>query len=372
MKLGVIGYGSRISGIIRKIGALDPDCKIKAAVDIRQDELSKLPELAGVAWYASADEMLDQGELDGVLIGTRCSLHTPMAIKVLRHGLPLYLEKPVATTMDDLTLLKQHYEASTSKVVVSFPLRLTSLVAMAKEIVQSGKIGTVEHIQAVNNVPYGRVYYQSWYRDENETGGLFLQKATHDFDYINYILEMEPVQVCAMTGKRVFKGTKPAGLTCVACDDNRTCPESTAFRTDVGSWTHCCYAEDTGNEDIGSAIIRYASGMHVNYSQNFFVQKGAGIRGARLLGYKGTLDFDFYGGRINVQMHHTDRQETYKFGSGGDHFGGDTGLVQNFIDLLHGGTEMRSPLEAGLTSALMCLKAKESAESNTFRDIRWA
>ena len=56
----------------------------------------------------------------------------------------------------------------------------------------------MEHVQAWNNVPYGWCYYQSWYRDENETQGLFLQKATHDFDYINYLVEKRPVMVCAM------------------------------------------------------------------------------------------------------------------------------------------------------------------------------
>lgn len=49
-------------------------------------------------------------------------------------------------------------------MVVSFPLRVTPLVKLAKEIVQSGKLGSIKHVQAVNNVPYGGVYYHSWYR----------------------------------------------------------------------------------------------------------------------------------------------------------------------------------------------------------------
>src|SRR5690606_38144563 len=124
------------------------------------------------------------------------------------------LEKPVATTMEDARRLKAGFEAGKSKVVVSFPLRLTSMVQCVKEIVDSGQIGTVEHVQAVNNVPYGGVYYHYWYRDEKETGGMFLQKATHDFDYINYILGHKPAVVSAMTSKQVYKGTKPAGLKC--------------------------------------------------------------------------------------------------------------------------------------------------------------
>jgi len=256
--------------------------------------------------------------------------------------------------------------------VVSFPLRLTTIVLLAKEIIDSGKIGTVEHVQAINNVPYGSVYFQSWYRDERETGGLFLQKATHDFDYINSLLGARPVQISAMTSKQIFKGSRPAGLKCGDCGDNRTCPDSSLFKNaDSQSWDSCCYAEDTGNEDSGSSLIRYESGMHVSYSQNFFVRRGAGSRGARLMGYKGTLDFDFYTGKVNVVMHHTPRVETYDISGGEGHFGGDTALAQNFIDIMQKGADSLSTLDDGLMSALMCLKAKESAETGMFRSMDW-
>ena len=46
------------------------------------------------------------------------------------------------------------------------------------EIVDSGRLGVVNQVQAVNNVPYGGVYYaRSTYRDFDVTGGMWLQKA---------------------------------------------------------------------------------------------------------------------------------------------------------------------------------------------------
>jgi predicted dehydrogenase len=376
VKLGVIGYGSRIQHVIKEVIKQDDSCQIAAIVDIRKDKIREDMQQAGsgaISYYDTAEGMLESEQLDGVLIGTRCSLHTPLALKVLPTGLPLYLEKPVSTTMEDLLLLKKGYETSKSQVVVSFPLRVTSIVELVKEIIASGKIGTVEHVQAVNNVPYGRVYFQNWYRNEEETGGLFLQKATHDFDYINAVLGLQPTSVCAMTSKQIFKGTKPAGLKCVDCEDNRTCPESTAFKPkDVEpSWTQCCYAEDTGNEDSGSALIRYESGMHVSYSQNFFIRKGAAARGARFMGYKGTIDFDFTTGVVKVFMHHTSRVETYEIKSGDDHFGGDGVLARNFVDVMKGKASSISTLDDGLMSALLCLKARESAATGTFQSVSW-
>jgi len=374
MRLGVIGYGARIQGVIAQIQKQEPSCRVAAIVDIRKSALQSGPPGAGAEearFYNSPEEMLADAKLDGVLIGTRCSLHTTMALKVLPSGLPLFLEKPVATTMEDLYRLKAGYEASRSQVVVSFPLKLTTMVLLAKEIIDSGKIGTVEHAQAVNNVPYGGVYFQHWYRDEKETGGLFLQKATHDFDYINSVLGMKPVSVCAMTSKQIFKGDKPAGLKCADCEENRTCPDSTFAMGKPGEWEYCCYAEDTGNEDSGSAIIRYESGMHVSYSQNFFVRRDAGTRGARFLGYKGTLEFDFMTGKLKVMMHHTPHVETYELEAGEGHFGGDAALANNFIDILRGKAVSLSSLEDGLSSALMCLKARESAVTGTFQAIEW-
>jgi predicted dehydrogenase len=333
------------------------------------------PAAGRIKFFRTADEMLAEEQLDGVAIGTRCSLHTDMALKVFPAGLPLFLEKPVATRYEDLYRLKEGYERFRPKVVVSFPLRFTPLLQLAKEIVSSGKLGTVEHVQAVNNVPYGGVYYHHWYRDENETGGLFLQKATHDFDYLNELLGLAPVSICAMTSKQVFKGNKPAGLRCADCADNRICAES-VVRTDVfpepPPGEYCCFAQDTGNEDSGSALIRYASGMHVSYTQNFFARRGAASRGARLLGYKGTLEFDWYTAQIKVFMHHTDRVETYQLASGDDgHGGGDLVLARNFFETVKGYAEPASTLEAGMLSALMCLKARESAQTATFQKIEW-
>ncbi|MDO8685584.1 MAG: Gfo/Idh/MocA family oxidoreductase, partial [Clostridiales bacterium] len=323
-----------------------------------------------------ADQMLDSEELDGVMIGTRCSLHTKMALKVLKRNIPLFLEKPVSTNMDDLFALREAGKISKSEVVVSFPLRTSVMIKEVKEILDSGRIGTIEHVQAINNVPYGSVYYHSWYRDENEMQGLFLQKATHDFDYINYLLNIKPVKICAMSSKQIFKGNKSAGLYCKDCDDYGTCPESPFllrhFAGEPVMGDMCSFATDTGNEDSGSALIKYETGMHASFSQNFFIRKKAASRGARLMGYKGTVEFDWYLNEIKVIMHHRPVVETHTFDTSSlSHFGGDLYLANNFINVMLGKEKSCTPLEAGLLSVLMCLKARESAVKDEFRDIRW-
>ncbi|OME77633.1 oxidoreductase [Paenibacillus sp. FSL A5-0031] len=369
MKLGVIGYGSRIQHVINEMIKIDPTCNVSAIVDPQSQMIQEKhqQQVKDTAFYGTPEEMLASASLNGILIGTRCHLHTEMAVKVLPTRIPLFLEKPVATSMEDLLRLKASADKTNAPVTVSFPLRVSMIVQLVKEIVDSGKIGTIEHVQAVNNVPYGSVYYHNWYRDEKLTGGLFLQKATHDFDYINHVLQLAPISVCAMTSKQIYKGDKPAGLKCVDCTENKTCPDSHAF--DESS--QCVFGTDTGNEDSGSALVYYDSGMHVSYSQNFYARKGAAARGARFLGYKGTVEFDFYTETVKVFMHHTQRVETYEIKSDASHFGGDMVLARNFIEVMQGTNTSISPIEGGLLSALQCLKAKQSAETRTFQNISW-
>lgn len=382
IRLGVIGYGERARHMVRMMCAQDPAVGLAAIADPQSATLRDAMQAEGrdmesLHFYDSADEMLDREPLDGVVVGTRCSLHATMGVKVLNRGIALFLEKPVATTMDDLMALRA---ARSPNVVVSFPLRMSPVVQLAREIIESGKIGTVEHVQAWNNVSYGDVYFQTWYRDEAETQGLFLQKATHDFDYINYLLgDNTPRVVSAMTSKRVFRGTHPAGLHCMDCPERTVCFESPyhpshvlPLRLDEPSPRMCAFAVDTGNEDSGSALIEYESGMHVVYSQNFYARKGAARRGATLIGYDGTIEFDWFPEeRLKVYLHHAARVETYDFDTEGAHGGGDAVLASNFLQVIRGEAASVSPIENGLLNALLCLKAKESAATHRFQEVQF-
>ncbi len=383
-KIGIIGYGGRIRGMLWQMQQFKTDLAITAITDVRNDEIREQmkkdgKDPAAIHFYTDAQRMLDREELDGVMIGTRCSEHTRFACQVLKRNLPLFLEKPVSTTMADWKKLYAASRKSKSPVVVSFPLRMTAHVQQAVDIIRRGELGKIHHVQAWNNVPYGAAYYQDWYRDEKTTQGLFLQKATHDFDYLTYVLGFKPVRVAGMNAKLVYKGNMKAGLRCDACNLQEECPESpfnAYFRlgqTDgvQPSNRMCGFAKDTGNEDSGSALVEYDTGMHVSYSQNFYARRGAGARGARFFGYKGTLEFDWYTNELKVFYHHMSRSAVYTFEpSKIGHGGGDAVLCWNFLQLMEGKTaESVSPLSAGLRSALMCLKAKESAETGRFLAI---
>lgn len=376
-RIGFIGYGLRSRTMMQSFRALEADIAVAAIVDPRAEqiraEIADDPYFTGAVFYDTPEEMLARAELDGVFIGTRCSLHAKLAALVLESGLPLFLEKPVCISEEQYALLSAAAKGREAQAVVSFPLRLTPVVQAVRRVVQAGTLGRITMVQAVNNVPYGSVYYHSWYRDANETGGLFLQKMTHDIDYIDYLTGETPVDAFARTAKLHFRGDRPAGLRCPDCPDYRTCRESSyvvgkILKDDVQG-DACCFARDTGNEDEASVILTCKSGLIVSYNQNFMVKKGAGRRGCRLIGTQASVEFDFYTGVVREDRYFTDETVTHTIGSGGMHFGGDERLAQKFLALMDGQAP-ESDLRAGLASAAVCLAARASARSGALQMVR--
>lgn len=355
IRLGIIGLGQRLAHMVTCFQASDPSLQVVGIVDPdREGALARLPESerSRVRFFDTPDELLRIGRLDALAIGTRCNLHAPFATAVAASGLPLFLEKPVAVSFAQARALEHAFAGSRSEVVVSFPLRVSELCRMVKSRVDAGEIGRLEHLLGVNYVPYGNVYFDSWYRDYQVTQGLFLQKATHDFDYLSFLAGAPVVRVAAMAQQgRVFRDSslKPA-----EGDDTRTYFEGIG-RPETGM-----------NEDASSALLEFANGIQGVYTQVFYSKHEAQARGATLSGLRGTLRFDWYQNELRVHSHTEAKTLTDRPPEGLNHFGGDGVLANNFIDVIRGRAPSSSPLSAGLQSVYACLAARESVATSRF------
>jgi predicted dehydrogenase len=382
LRVGIIGYGARVSNMARAMKIFDIPYQVTAVADPRAEPLRAEDDgfLQNARFYASADELLAHAdELDGVMIGTRCNLHTELACKVAATDLPLFLEKPVAITFEQLRLLDETFRGHSAPTVVSFPLRLSPVLQKVKEIIDSGQIGTVEHVVAFNDVPYGSGYFRTWHRNYDQNGGLWLQKATHDLDYLHYLLDQKPKVICAMNARRVYGGSMPWEQKCVDCELRESCLESPFMRMKIGFERpevtyferdgYCVFSEGFELEDMGNCLIEYESGAQLSYTQNFFARYKAERRGARLLGYKGTIEFDWYQNQIKLFSHTSPTVQTIDFMGDMPHFGGDRELAYDFLMAMRDRQPSRSPLAAGILSALTCLWARESSKTHQFYEV---
>lgn len=358
MRLGVIGLGERLGYLLnegfrrvapdlRVVGVIDPNVA-GASVSLTKQERKT------AVFHDSVAELVRKTRPDALAIGTRCALHAQYAIDAAKTGLPVFLEKPVAVTMAQAVALEEAFAESASDAVVSFPLRVSPLLAQVLDLIAEGATGRVEHILGVNYVPYGDVYFSSWYRDFSTTQGLFLQKATHDFDYLSLLAGAPIVRVAAMASKgRVYR-------------DMRNFAEGVDahFREDIGM------PESGMNEDSSSALIEFASGAQGVYTQVFYSRGPAEARGATVSGLRGTLIFDWYRNSLRHVTHEPPSGREVESATGCAHFGGDIELARNFVEVVRGEAVSKSPIEAGLQSVYACLAAKESAETGRFVDVR--
>jgi predicted dehydrogenase len=386
IRLGVIGHGGRISNFID--GCMRPvaEEEIRVTGIVDPDEAGARSRLAEcddeTVFYESVEELVRRGKPDGLMIGTRCNLHTPLAVEAAEFGLPLFLEKPVSITMAQALELERRFEAEPCPVLVSFPLRTSPLCVQARRLLDDGAVGERNHVTALNYVPYGTVYWEKPYRDYSITGGLFLQKATHDFDYLMFLMDSPIVRVSATASfRRVFGGDKPAGLTCAQCDERPTCPESPPNRRRNRSGGSLqdhpclfgidCGTEETGtNEDSSSSLLEFADGSHGAYVQVCYTRRDAGRRGAVVSGYEGTVEFDWHAGTLRRVRHHEPFTDTMEAAKGMSHFGGDEELALNFIGMMRSGEKPRATIRDGLRSVYACLAARDSLRSGKFEEVR--
>ena len=388
LRLGVIGHGRRLSGVIKRyMRKAEPNLRVVGIVDPnREYAISSLEECdkTDVVFYKTVKEMMHKGKLDAIAIGTRCDLHTPYALEVAKYDIPLYLEKPVSINMDQALALEDAFGNSQCKVVVGFPLVVSRLAREARRLIDDGTIGSPEHIMSWTYPATASTnYFDRAYRDYRITQGLFIQKATHDFNYIEYLMGSPIINIAARwTLGHIWGGDKPANLRCSQCEEQETCLESPRNRknnrtTGVHHDHMCVFGRDIGNpkegmnEDSSSALFELASGVNGVHTQVFFVRNEPS-RGARISGYHGNISFDWHTSKIDVIHHHKPFCETFKAGPEEGHYGGDFVLGQSFIDLVHGKTDPPEEIgiNAGIQSIYICLAAKESARNGTFVNVR--
>lgn len=381
-RIGVIGLGSRISTMLDRFLPFEVPFRVAAVADPRGAEI----KAKGAPWldektqyFADGEAMVEKAdELDGIMVGTRCFLHADNAITAAKRNVPLFVEKPVAISFPQVQRLAETFKDYKPQVVVSFPLRVGRMCRDVRKLIEEDTIGKVDCVTAFNDVPYGRGYYSGYCRDLAQSGGLWLQKATHDLDYLNYLVGQRPTGVFAMHSRRTYGGDKPNDLRCSKCPEAQTCPESTfnlwyqALRVPrpVSAGDKCVFSKEASNiHDIGHCLVEYADGLQINYCQNFVARHKAARRGARIQGYKGSIEFDWYQNRIQVFSHRSPTAQTIEYPYFEHHWGGDRELNFDWLNALTGRAPSRCPMDTGIISALMCLWARQSANTRQYCDI---
>ncbi len=396
LNIGIVGCGLQAATIASYLDIFNDQYAVCAVMDTNLDNAKATLDRKNVvisdncAFFDKLDDfMINAAGLNGIIIGTPCNQHASIACALEPLGCPIYIEKPVATTFDQYQQLYDTFIESATPVQVSLPMRMSPIVTEAMKFITSGEIGEIGQVAAFNDVTRGPSYFSRWNRDALLCGGMFMHKAVHDLDYLFYLAGASPLEVCAMTARKVFNGDKPADLKCENCNEQIECPESPyndfALRGDFLSvndasvtrnkngYLYCRLSAANTIEDLGECIFDMDNQAQLNYHQNFFVRKTAGRRGARFYGTKGTLYLEFNQRVIRINYHNKNNVLNLQLDQGQlSHYGGDKELVKDFlITMKDPSRRSRTDLITGngMLATIACLCARESAEKRQFITI---
>jgi predicted dehydrogenase len=142
-------------------------------------------------WYSQAQDLIDDPEVDAVYIATPPHMHHPYTLAAARAGKPVYVEKPMALTTTQCQEMIEACQAAGVPLFVAYYRRSLPRFLKAKELVESGSVGTPRSVQISLALPPAEYLpgQLPWrVQPEIAGGGLFIDLASHTLDYLDYVL----------------------------------------------------------------------------------------------------------------------------------------------------------------------------------------
>jgi len=142
---------------------------------------------------SSADEVLDEPNVNLVVIGTRHDTHAELALAALARDKHVFVEKPLALNDEELESVLEAAEASSRKLMVGFNRRFSPLAQRAKEFFDRRETP----LSIVYRVNAGRIPKEHWTQNADEGGGRIVGEVCHFIDLMQYLTGAPPASVFA-------------------------------------------------------------------------------------------------------------------------------------------------------------------------------
>ena len=180
VRFGVIGANVNLrGGIVFKYfpaedGELAAICERDPAMAAKFRET--YPAWAELPVYEDYRELLKHPDLDAVFVMVRDQYHEEMAVAALEAGKAVYLEKPMAITLEGCDRILETAYRTGSKLFLGHNMRYLPVILKMKELIDSGVIGEVQSVWCRHFVSYGSCYFRHWCAEQKNCNGLLLQK----------------------------------------------------------------------------------------------------------------------------------------------------------------------------------------------------
>ncbi|HJU91220.1 MAG TPA: Gfo/Idh/MocA family oxidoreductase [Gemmatimonadaceae bacterium] len=198
LRIGLLGCGDIASVAHIPLLAKHAGARIVAFADADSARLSaaraSAPEAHAVKDFRA---VLAMPEVDAVVVALPPALHATAAIEALERGKHVYVEKPLATSLDEGRRLIDAWASVPMRrtAMMGFNARRNPNVMRARKLIASGKIGTPVAARTVFSTSARQ--QPEWKRSRSSGGGVLLDLAVHHVDLLRHLLDTDVVDVAA-------------------------------------------------------------------------------------------------------------------------------------------------------------------------------
>ena len=360
VRVGIIGPGGRgryLMGEFKEFGA-----ELAAVCDVYQPNLEAGLKLAnaGAERYKDYRKLLENKSLDAVIVSTPDHWHSQMVVDAVHAGKDVYVEKPMAHTIEQAYAIVQAVRQTNRVVQVGTQRRSAEMFLKGKSIMDSGQLGDVHLVTShwmnyTGNLRNSKlegdldwtlwqgsapkheldpVRYFNWYYYFDYSGGLIVGQAAHIVDCIQwYMNSRAPIAVTC-------QGLKP---------------------------------------DLPQVEVTNTASMIIEFPQNYLATFTLGYKSMtynpandqlkQFHGTKARLDVgrEFYS--LWPQSSAVDMQPSLNYKQAGSFGRAAPSHIRNFLECIRSRKDPNAPVEGGLATVIVLTMAMQSLREG--RRMRW-
>ncbi len=307
------------------------------------EKLEKYREKCGPDLIMTTDyrEIMANPKVDAVFVCTPDYLHAEHAVAALEAGKHVFLEKPMAITIEDCDRILAAAKISKGKLFVGHNMRYFPVIQKMRELIEQGRIGRVEAIWCRHFINYGGdAYFKDWHSERRYTTSLLLQKGAHDIDIIHYLAGSHTKRVTGMGKLSVYNEVT----------DRRSPDEPGVFTFIAEHWPPLSQKKLSpiiDVEDHSMIMMQLANGVQASYMQCHYTPDSS--RNYTVIGTEGRIEN--YGDHSSaaqwatVHLWNRRMEEPFQWQGNevfripnieGSHGGADPVMIDDFIRFLRG------------------------------------
>jgi len=220
-RYGLIGAGSRagmyigaMTGTVLGAERVPEVAELVAWSDVNPGRLDVYEREVVAAGHPSParyavdalEAMIADERLDRVVITTPDFTHAEFIVRALRAGADVVVEKPLTIDAESVRRIGAAIRETGREVITTFNYRYSPRNSTLRRVIADGRVGRVTsvHFEWALDTVHGADYFRRWHRDKANSGGLFIHKASHHFDLVNWWIGAAPVRVFASGGLRFY------------------------------------------------------------------------------------------------------------------------------------------------------------------------